>query len=429
MAIFLYFLLFLLKKIQNINYLKLSFERNLTSLTTENIMQKIYNNDIYTNIKIGSHSQEIPITYKMNSFPFYIISSDSQSKTNKVYDYQKSKSFTKFTNDSKINFEGEEFLIANTASDTISLPYTNFKNLDKFQFLITSKLNDQFIINEGGTFGLFIDSAKESYENIDFVSQLKKRKLIDGYSFYFKFPNKNKDKGEIIIGARPDQIDQKNYNYSHFKSENCEFEVLKQFWSLRFDTVKYNNNTFLSDNIYFQIEKGVIVAPREIKVIMNNKFFNNYDCSENNFQSNDLGTEYNFISCKDNIKIEKFGNLTFYHKKLNSTFILNHEDLFYYFKGRYYFLVVFHNEDISNYWIFGSPFFKKYEIIFDKDKGTIGVYDTINKDSSFDWKILIIIFLIFLSGGLVFYIIFYLFKKKRKIRANELEDNYEYISQ
>lgn len=205
MAIFLYFLLFLLKKIQNINYLKLSFERNLTSLTTENIMQKIYNNDIYTNIKIGSHSQEIPITYKMNSFPFYIISSDSQSKTNKVYDYQKSKSFTKFTNDSKINFEGEEFLIANTASDTISLPYTNFKNLDKFQFLITSKLNEQFIINEGGTFGLFIDSAKESYENIDFVSQLKKRKLIDGYSFYFKFPNKNKDKGEIIIGARPDR--------------------------------------------------------------------------------------------------------------------------------------------------------------------------------------------------------------------------------
>ena len=74
MAIFLYFLLFLLKQIQNINYLKLSFERNLTSLTTENIMQKIYNNDIYTNIKIGSHSQEIPITYKMNSFHFYIIS-------------------------------------------------------------------------------------------------------------------------------------------------------------------------------------------------------------------------------------------------------------------------------------------------------------------------------------------------------------------
>ena len=127
------FQIILINKIITVKYLKLSFKRNLTSsLTPENLMQNLFNNDIYTKIKIGSEKEEIPISFKMNSYPFYIISTDAQLSQNKMYHYEKSKTFTKFTNDTKTSYKGEQdFDNANTASDILNLPQKNFENLEQ----------------------------------------------------------------------------------------------------------------------------------------------------------------------------------------------------------------------------------------------------------------------------------------------------------
>ena len=289
-------------------------------------------------------------------------------------------------------------------------------------------MNEKLLINEAGSIGLFIDASETTFNDIDFIYQLKQRKLIDGYNFYFKYNNK-KDNGEFIIGPKPEEIDKIKYNATNFKGDYSNIDFYRIVWALNFERIKYNEISDYTEKIYFQIEKGVIIAPTSMKNILKNKFFNNFSCSENNFQSNELNMQYSFFSCDKNIDIKKFGNFSFYQKNMNMTFFLNYEDLFYYFKGKYYFLVVFPiKTGIDNTWTFGAPFFKKYMFIFNKDTRYIGIYQTFDESWKLNFNIILICILILIIGGLLFYIVFYLLKKKRKIRANELEDNYDYIS-
>ena len=107
-------------------------------------------------------------------------------------------------------------------------------------------------------------------------------------------------------------------------------------------------------------------------------------------------------------------------------FTLNHEDLFYKFNQRYYFLIVFPNK-LNNEIILGTPFLKKYDIIFNMEQGRIGFYTEINKSTVFTLTHLIIIILFLIIIGLVLFIYFSLCKKKRKLRVNEIEDDFDYI--
>ena len=104
----------------------------------------------------------------MNSFPFYIISTDAKLSKNKMYHYEKSKTFIKFTNDTKTSYKGEQdFDNANTASDILNLPQKNFENLEQFKFLHATKMNEKFLINEAGSIGLFIDDSGNYLETCD----------------------------------------------------------------------------------------------------------------------------------------------------------------------------------------------------------------------------------------------------------------------
>ena len=50
--------------------------------------------------------------------------------------------------------------------------------------------------------------------------------------------------------------------------------------------------------------------------------------------------------------------------------------LFFEFKERYYFLVIFQEEKYSNNnWYLGLPFIKRYQFIFNYDSKTIGFYN------------------------------------------------------
>ena len=89
----------------------------------------------------------------------------------------------------------------------------------------------------------------------------------------------------------------------------------------------------------------------------------------------------------------------------------------------------------SNRWLLGKPFLKKYQIIFNSDSNLISYYaenifenKEINKKGS-GLKIFLIVFLVIIA-----FLIGIIFgralcrKFNRKIRANELEDNYSYIA-
>ena len=117
-------------------------------------------------------------------------------------------------------------------------------------------------------------------------------------------------------------------------------------------------------------------------------------------------------------------------RHLNVQFIFNYKDLFYKYKNKYYYLVVFSDE---NFWILGKPFFKKYQIIFDKDKKTIGYYKIYKNDNnnnfSFNKLFFVIIILIIIIIFLLYKIICKRENKSKKIRVNELIENYEYVSE
>ena len=148
--------------------------------------------------------------------------------------------------------------------------------------------------------------------------------------------------------------------------------------------------------------------------------------------------------CKKEVDISKMKNIYFYNKQLDFTFELTYQDLFYYNdKDEYnYFLIIFSNdledsdENQYRFWILGEPFFKKYQFIFNKDSKTMGIYTSINnKDngntwwSKYKWYFILIVLLVILLCGLSVLLFLFLRKpKKRKIKANELDDEFDYTS-
>ena len=169
------------------------------------------------------------------------------------------------------------------------------------------------------------------------------------------------------------------------------------------------------------------------------------------------------IVCNVTIKndLKKFPNLNLLYRQLNFTFSLDYNDLFMELDDKIYFLVIYTDIPLS-IWNFGITLIKKYSFMFDEDKKSfyfihLKKYDhnsidpendkdnnnydnkandkNIPKENNFNfWNehkeyILFGLIFIVLIIGCVFGYIFgrKVFEKHRKTRANELQDNYEYI--
>ena len=120
-------------------------------------------------------------------------------------------------------------------------------------------------------------------------------------------------------------------------------------------------------------------------------------------------------------------NLYFQIKNGNIYFILTPKDLFYKFKNKLYYLIIFHPYK-SNKWTLGIPLFTKYLINFNQDKKLIGFYidDKIKEEKN---RIFLKLFIISILVNVIILIIclyYKIVKKNKKIRANELEENFDY---
>ena len=97
--------------------------------------------------------------------------------------------------------------------------------------------------------------------------------------------------------------------------------------------------------------------------------------------------------------------------------------------NKIYFLIFF-NKYSRDSWILGEVFFKKYQLIFEQDKKIIGFYYKIKDKNNFlnFNKILNIILIVVILIFIVIFIYKYLKNNKRKFHANELKENFEYVS-
>jgi len=281
----------------------------------------------------------------------------------------------------------------------------------------------------------------------EIIRRLKKLKIIKNYDWNIKYTDYLGEKGEIIIGDLPHIYDKKNYDEDNLRVANVTNGHHQ--WSLVFDHIYLeSNNTKIKYNYKgkyeigkFFIEEFFILGTNEYFALIENIFFSKY-ISENICQKQThkkLGedNEYYHFMCylKDNKKLKEFLNnfpsLIFYQGEMDFNFTLDSNDLFTIFpdNNRVLFNVEFYNS--SNSWVLGKPFFKKYQLNFNSEENLISYYtnnaNSNNYNKKNNVKINFIIFFMFFFAFLFFLKVVFC-KYNRKLRANELEDNYNYIS-
>ena len=381
----------------------------------ENLLQ----NDLEITLKIGTPPQSVDLNLRSRIYTFFVTS----SQVNLPYKLFNEKESTSLVQISKkeTNFTNMEYSKGLKISESI---YINDKELKG----ITLMLGTELAYNECGALGLRLINSHESSNDLSFIYQIKKYANLDSYTFTLKY--KNDEEGDLIIGAYPhvydNKFNEKNFFYSKAGSNKNGVN-----WVLNFDIIKYNNKSVNvgSKKSLINIEYGLIQAPFKYKNYFKNNFYGDR-CSE---KFNDK-RNVTIVHCSSNFDITSFKDLIFELKDIETQFVFTYKDLFIKENNEYIFGIVF-DEDVDAKdptWIFGKPFMKKYELVYDLDRKIIGLYKEGSESTSEKSKvnvvfIILLIILILAVAGLSYFIFFYL-KKTRKSRAFELnDDNFDYV--
>ena len=435
---------------------------------TNEIMRNIYMNELFLKIEIGSPPQKLNLRVSVNSNDFFISKEDAAFEK----DYPKKKQSSFYYNpsiSSKFQYQKNKtrhHYFSHTheseyVMDNIKLISTNKKNeeinINQFEFFLASKVNGP----NHGIIGL------KNYPYVeyryDFFSTLKKHNLIKNKIWFFDF-DKSNSKGSLIIGNYPhfDNNLPKTGKYKIFDLNHFEkiYSIIKNekwdtTWGLNFSkiylqnisTSEFNEILNTSDsykNVVLNPNFGVIIGSHHFKFILEktflNKFLNEKICWQPVFRIRRNYEEklFYYYYCKSSYieqMKKEFNPIIFEHKEFRFNFSLEFDDL-YVQKNQYIFLRLIFDE-YSPSWIFGSPFFSKYSLFFDSDSKEIGFYspninhNNLNENLEVKHSRSVINVVLHVLFAIILIVIgIYLGKKiyglKRKLRANELEEKFEY---
>lgn len=431
-----------------------------------NTINDLINYNIYTNISMGTPPQLVShfIEQSEHSFNFdkkklsynHLTISNFESLyenlTNFRFKYAKSSTFS---NNDNIEFFTDIYYF-NTLNNS-KIKIENFPH----NFYLDDNEDDQ---NKCGIIGL--NHKNNSYlkkNNVHFLEELKRKKLIGEYSFtiiynennsLFNYKN-NLNLGTIIIGESLCI-----FNHGKFKKED-EIANTEKDWSILVNELKFNSqeDIYTEKNIEMQISlntgfiKGSNSYRKKIDKIFFSELIKNKFCIVELLVENIFTNEYYVYSCENNKeikeKIKLFPTLFFEIKTNNLTFIFTYKDLFKQFNDRLYFMVIFKSEKFSAYfprWIMGEIFLRKYLTSYNYDSKTIIFYKSQVNEMNIKSQILYdateskksfsisqhIRTLVEIAMGifilLILYILYRKFRNSRKIHAYELEDsNYVYM--
>ena len=419
--------IFIIQFIFIFSNIQFQFKRKLLKdLTSDNIIQNLIINNMNIIFKIGTPQQEIPVTIKLQHYPFYIISNQTNETQLKLFQEKLSSSFKILKHYDCFHIEDEIF-VTDLSTDNMQIDKIN---LDNFTFFLVTELNKVKEVYETGNIGLKISFANYyTYEGISFINLLKQKNLINSYSFSLIFDKD--DNGELSIGELPHEYNKK-YKKDDFIVCNAINVGSESQWVFKFDEIKYKDYNYKQDKYFWLYpELGVIISSSYFRDYLIETHFKDYIskniCYQKKYKNEIEYTEYYYIYCSNNLNIEIFSKLFLYHRELNYTFEIDLKDLFYTLNDMKYFLIIFPVQHSYN-WKLGLPFFKKYTLYFDSDRKIIGIYKNIHK-YYFNFTVLFIVILITIIIGMGIFIYYILTKKIRKKRANELIDYYEYIPQ
>ena len=203
--------------------------------------------------------------------------------------------------------------------------------------------------------------------------------------------------------------------------------------------------------------KGTFEYKNEIYNIFFSDLINKNICRIDYLKDNVDILENIIYSC-DNSEIMKkeinyLPTIYFEIKEYNLTFLFNYKELFKLHNNRLYFLIYFQN-NTNQIWEFGELFLRKYITSFNYDSKTISFYktqlDEINKKTDIPYSdkdsdsnkkseynkerseiirivVEIVVGVVLIATIIIITIFFIKQKKQRKKRAEELNDEYDYI--
>lgn len=295
-------------------------------------------------------------------------------------------------------------------------------------------------------------------EKTNLITQLKSQHYISSYAFMVKYDNKSEEKGQIIIGGLPHQYDPRHYSEQYFIYHRTIIGNGYGNWGINFQDITYNGESFNSiKSAEFSLDFGFILSTGTYKDLLDKLFFKKEEyaiyCKEEKIDS------YFVKYCQEKV-IKDFQNISFvlsneYNSyNISNRLIFDYKDLFIKAPGDnnlYYFQIVF-QEGFFKWWL-GRPLFKKYPAVFDQDKHIFGFYletgeydynddnnsknenETENKNQvpnegkgglSLAWIMVIILSICLVILAIVIYKLLPYIKRKKK--ANELDEDYEYTT-
>ena len=368
------------------------------------------NIELFTEISIGTPPQRLPSILTFDSYSIYI---PDDTFKNCIFNQLDSKTLIPNLYDKILECNFEDNSIPCSTAKDIGLVYNEEKdnNLFTIYFILLTNYSNTYNFN-GSLIGLK-NKPPSSKILTHLIWEMKTNSLIDNY--VFKIQYKNDNEGELIIGNYPHE-----YN-NDFEEKNLRLtdgNALGDGWSIKFSNI-ISDNYISNINIgKFSLSIAGIVVPEDYSLFLNETFFKKYFteniCKIQTINAGKNNYFYQYICDK------RFNA----NNNLNYTFEFTQKDLFFHYNNYIYSLIIFSNKKINS-WILGEIFIKKYQLIFEPNESSIGIYLETQK-----MNVYYIIFSILIISVFILVYLSYkqLITKKRKIRANELEENIDYTS-
>ena len=414
--------------------LEISFKKETFNINNDFILSN-YDSDIYISLKIGSKRDNLEkIFLKSDTNEFMI--SNSSSQINNNYNPEES-SYSKMIVYLKTYYQLKYTYKAKIFSDKFFLPNRENKELSELggvSFLYANKLN---IDKYPGIIGLKLEENQIKNAKV-FPCQLTDLKYSINSTWMIKYENDNE--GYFYVGDILNDNIFSGFNSEKYRKTNAVFYGNYLSWDLTFSQIK-SDNIILNGPMqaFLDFNFGLISCSNEYYDHIKSTFFNEYIkngmCTELFYYKENnqikLNSNFAYIVCDKSLKIKDFPELIFSHSTLDNIFTLTYEDLFVVSNDKTYFLIINEIGKIDR-WKIGKIFFKKYNIIFDYNAKTIGIYDDFSNQSKIalivlEWiiVILLVLFVVFLAFILskIYRINNYKFFGT-KIKVDEMEENY-----
>ena len=431
-------------------------------------MKTIVVTKAYATIEIGTPKQTIQIPLDFSSNDFYISENpikDFNQRQNLFSDIKfynaNITSYSRVSLDD-VMYDGDNFNLGEYCRESF---YFNNQKIDlDFYYPIQLKYP------ESGGIGLLLQSSSSATPNEEktFLKKIKDKNLIKNYYwsiFYNSIETTKEEEAFILLGLLPDEMKtnlgyytENYFNKNDLKSVNAEISVgilTNKFIIDKIEVFEGNDKTKL---IYDFPINGTSIKNIELNYHLRGvqapyillekyekyfeEFINKEECFKDEFT--DLRKKY-FFYCKNDKNIitkvkSKFPSFRFRSNDLDYNFYLEADDLFFEKNNYIYCLLFFHYSTLLEAnWIMGKPFLKKYQFSFNPDNKQIFFYskkdDNKGKTDELNGKmnlgtIVIIVLITVINVSIIFFLIFKFFiyeKINRKKRANELDDDFEYV--